>query len=145
MLSHKAKYALRALIVFAQQPDDRLLQVADIAAIESIPRKFLEAILGELAKNGALSSQRGKGGGYRLARPADTITVGQVVRLIDGPLALVPCASVSQYRRCYDCKDERTCAIRLVMRQVRDAMADVLDRTTIADLAGSPSKALLVA
>lgn len=145
MLSHKAKYALRALMVFAQQPDDGLLQVADIATVESIPRKFLEAILGELAKNGALASQRGKGGGYRLARPADTITVGQIVRLIDGPLALVPCASVSHYHRCYDCKDEKTCAIRLVMRRVRDAMADVLDRTTIADLVSGHSKALLVA
>jgi Rrf2 family protein len=145
MLSHKAKYALRALMVFARQSDDRLLQVADIAADEGIPRKFLEAILGELTKSGALASQRGKGGGYRLARPADTITVGQIVRLIDGPLALVPCASVSHYHRCYDCREEKTCAIRLVMRRVRDAMADVLDRTTIADLVGSHSEALLVA
>ena len=135
MLSHKAKYALRALLMLARRPSEELLQVAEIAEVESVPRKFLEAILGELAKDGVLSSQRGKGGGYRLARPADTITFGQIVRLIDGPLAPVPCASVTRYRRCNDCPDERTCAIRHVMRRVRDAMADVLDRTTLADVA----------
>lgn len=135
MLSHKAKYALRALLMLARRPTDDLLQVAEIAEVENVPRKFLEAILGELAKDGILTSQRGKGGGYRLARPADTITFGQIVRLIDGPLAPVPCASVTRYRRCNDCPDERTCAIRHVMRRVRDAMADVLDRTTLADVA----------
>ncbi|HMR29614.1 MAG TPA: Rrf2 family transcriptional regulator [Geminicoccaceae bacterium] len=135
MLSHKAKYALRALLMLARRPSEELLQVAEIAEVENVPRKFLEAILGELAKDGVLSSQRGKGGGYRLARPADTITFGQIVRLIDGPLAPVPCASVTRYRRCNDCPDERTCAIRHVMRRVRDAMADVLDRTTLADVA----------
>ncbi len=135
MLSHKAKYALRALLMLARRPSEELLQVAEIAEVENVPRKFLEAILGELAKDGILSSQRGKGGGYRLARPADTITFGQIVRLIDGPLAPVPCASVTRYRRCNDCPDERTCAIRHVMRRVRDAMADVLDRTTLADVA----------
>ncbi len=135
MLSHKAKYALRALLMLARRPSEELLQVAEIAEVENVPRKFLEAILGELAKDGILTSQRGKGGGYRLARPADTITFGQIVRLIDGPLAPVPCASVTRYRRCNDCPDERTCAIRHVMRRVRDAMADVLDRTTLADVA----------
>lgn len=132
-------------MVLARQADDRLLEVADIAVEEGILRKFLEAILGELAKSGALASQRGKGGGYRLARPADAIMVGQIVGLIDGPRALVPCASVTQHHLCSDCRDERTCAIRLVMRRIRDAMADVLDRTTIADLARSHSAALRVA
>lgn len=145
MLSHKAKYALRALLMLARRNGDDLLQVAEIAEVENVPRKFLEAILGELAKDGILASQRGKGGGYRLARPADTITFGQIVRLIDGPLAPVPCASVTRYRRCNDCPDERTCAIRHVMRRVRDAMADVLDRTTLADVASSPAAAALVA
>ena len=145
MLSNKAKYALRALLMMARQPGDGLLQVSEIAEVENVPRKFLEAILGELTKDGILASQRGKGGGYRLGRPADTITFGQVVRLIDGPLAPVPCASVTRYRRCNDCRDEKTCAIRLVMRRVRDAMADVLDRTTLADMADNPAAMSMVA
>lgn len=145
MLSQKAKYALRALLVLARQPRDGLLQVADIAEQERVPRKFLEAILGELTKDGLLVSQRGRGGGYRLARPADTITFGQVVRLIDGPLAPLPCASVTRYRRCSDCRDERSCAIRLVMRRVRDAIADVLDRTTLADVGDGHAARALVA
>ncbi|MFO1070663.1 MAG: Rrf2 family transcriptional regulator [Geminicoccaceae bacterium] len=145
MLSHKAKYALRALLMLARQQDDSLLQVAEIAEQENVPRKFLEAILGELAKDGVLASQRGKGGGYRLARPADTVTLGQIVRLIDGPLAPVPCASVTRYRRCDDCPDERTCAIRPVMRRVRDAIADVLDRTTLSDVIEGGAASALVA
>lgn len=145
MLSHKAKYALRALLMLARQRDDSLLQVAEIAEQENVPRKFLEAILGELAKDGVLASQRGKGGGYRLARPADTVTLGQIVRLIDGPLAPVPCASVTRYRRCDDCPDERTCAIRPIMRRVRDAIADVLDRTTLSDVIDGSAASALVA
>ena len=121
MLSNKAKYALRALLMMARQPGDGLLQVSEIADVENVPRKFLEAILGELTKDGILTSQRGKGGGYRLGRPADTnhhnLRPGGAVDR--RPSAPVPCASVTRYRRCNDCRDEKTCAIRLVMRRVR--------------------------
>lgn len=133
MLSQKAKYALRALLMLARSDGSSLVQVADIAEQESVPRKFLEIILLELKRHGILYSQRGRGGGYCLARPAEQITFGQVIRIMDGPLAPLPCASVTGYRRCVDCVDEHGCAIRRVMREVRDAMADVLDRTTLAD------------
>src|SRR3712207_6837878 len=114
MLSQKAKYALRALLMLAEAKPEELVLVQDIAEQQNMPRKFLELILLELKRHGFLYSQRGRGGGYCLARPGDTITLGQVVRAIDGPLAPLPCASVTSYRRCADCQDERTCAIRKV-------------------------------
>jgi Rrf2 family protein len=134
MLSQKAKYALRALMMLAEAEPEELVLVQAIAERQNVPRKFLELILLELKRHGFLHSQRGRGGGYMLARPADTITFGQVIRTLDGPLAPLPCASVTGYRRCADCQDERTCAIRKVMRRVRDAMAEILDHTTLADV-----------
>jgi Rrf2 family protein len=134
VLSQKAKYALRALILLARHERAGLVQVADIAEQEKIPRKFLELILLDLKRQGILYSQRGKGGGYCLAKPAAAITFGQVVRLMDGPIAPLPCASVTGFRRCADCEDDRTCEIRKVMRRVRDATAEVLDSTTLADV-----------
>lgn len=136
MLSQKCKYALRALLMLAEAKPEELVLVQEIAEQQKVPRKFLELILLELKRHGFVYSQRGRGGGYCLARPGDSITFGQVVRAIDGPLAPLPCASVTGYRRCADCTDERTCAIRKVMRGVRDAMADILDRTTLADARG---------
>lgn len=136
MLSQKCKYALRALLMLAEAEPEELVLVQEIAERQNVPRKFLELILLELKRHGFCYSQRGRSGGYCLARPGDAITFGQVVRAIDGPLAPLPCASVSGYRRCADCTDERTCAIRKVMRGVRDAMADILDRTTLADANG---------
>ena len=136
MLSQKAKYALRALLMLAEREPGRLVMVSEIAERENVPRKFLELILLDLKKQGVLVSQRGRGGGFALARPPEQITFGQVVRLTDGPIAPLPCASVTGYRRCNDCPDERTCAIRLVMRRVRDAMAEILDHTTLADAVG---------
>jgi Rrf2 family protein len=133
LLSQKAKYALRALLVLARAEPGRMVLVGEIAEEQNVPRKFLELILLELRKDGLLFSQRGRGGGYTLARPASSITFGQVVRIMDGPLAPLPCASVTGYRRCADCQDEKTCEIRRVFRKVRDAMAEILDRTTLAD------------
>jgi len=133
MLSQKCKYALQALLVLAREKGDGLLLVSDIAERENLPKKFLEAILLELNRNGLVRSRRGRGGGYALAKPADLITFGQVVRIMDGPLAPLSCVSVNYYRRCDDCKDEQTCAIRKVMRRVRDAIAHELDGTTLAD------------
>ncbi|MFD1626804.1 RrF2 family transcriptional regulator [Azospirillum griseum] len=133
MLTQKAKYALRALIMLAEQPDDRLVLIADIAERENIPRKFLEAILVELRKQGLLYAKRGKSGGYRLARPAPQITFGEVIRLIDGHLAPIPCASKFSFKPCEDCGDPNLCSVRWLMVQVRDATANVLDHCTLAD------------
>ncbi|MDE8346114.1 MAG: Rrf2 family transcriptional regulator [Acidocella sp.] len=136
MLSQKCKYALQALLVLAREPGDGLLLVSDIAEREHLPKKFLEAILLELNRNGLVRSRRGRGGGYALAKPADLITFGQVVRIMDGPLAPLSCVSVNYYRRCDDCRDELACEIRKVMRRVRDAIAGELDGTSLADALG---------
>lgn len=133
VLSQKAKYALRALLMLARQKQGEMVLVGDIAEEQNVPKKFLELILLELRKQGLLFSQRGRGGGYTLARPAASITFGQIVRIMDGPIAPLPCASITGYRRCADCQDERTCEIRRVMRKVRDAMAEILDSTTLED------------
>src|SRR5215213_11019378 len=135
MLSQKAKYALRAMLMLADAPPEELVLIQDIADRQRVPKKFLELILVELKRHGFAHSQRGRSGGYCLARPADAITFGQVVRAMDGPIAPLPCASITGYRKCADCTDERTCEIRLVMRRVRDATAEILDSTTLADAA----------
>ena len=119
--------------MLADQPDGEMILVADIAERQNVPKKFLELILLELKKHGMLYSQRGRGGGYCLGRTAEEITFGQVIRIMDGPLAPLPCASVSGYRKCTDCGDERSCEIRRVMRRVRDAMAEILDKTSLAE------------
>jgi Rrf2 family protein len=136
MLSQKAKYALRALLVMAENADDGPVHIADIAASEGISRKFLEAILLELRKKGLLISRRGARGGYRLARPADQIYFGEIIRNIDGPLAPLPCASVTAFQRCADCSDPDGCAIRWLMQRVQEATAGVLDNCTLADALG---------
>ncbi len=144
MLSQKCKYALQALLVLARDKSGELLLVSDIAERENLPKKFLEAILLEMNRNGLVRSRRGRGGGYALAKPADLITFGQVVRIMDGPLAPLSCVSVNYYRRCDDCKDEQACEIRKVMRRVRDAIAHELDGTSLADaLSEGKAKTLL--
>jgi Rrf2 family protein len=134
MLSKKAKHALKAMRVLAGRYGEGPILISDIAAPDSLPRKFLELILLELKNQGLLQSRKGKGGGYALGRPPDMITVGQVVRIIDGPIAPLPCVSRTAYQRCDECVDERTCAIRLVMKDVREATAKILDSTTLADM-----------
>ena len=134
MLSQKAKYGIRALLYLAQQPAGAPALIRDIAEKEHLPKKFLEAILLELKSAGILHSRPGKGGGYTLNRPAKSITLGRVIRLIDGPLAPLPCVSQTAYAPCRDCVDEKTCTIRAIMKQVRDATASILDETTFADL-----------
>ena len=134
MLSHKAKYALKALTVLAQEYGSGPVLISDIAQREGVPRKFLELILLELKNNSLLQSKKGKGGGYMLARPPQSIRVGDILRVVDGPIALLPCVSKSAYTRCEECRDERTCGIRLVMKDVRDATSRILDETSLADL-----------
>jgi Rrf2 family protein len=133
MLSQKAKYALRALLMLAEQPEADMVMIADIAERENVPRKFLEAILVDLRKRGLLDSRRGKYGGYRLAKPAEAISFGEIIRIVDGPLAPLPCASKSGFRPCDDCTDANSCSVRWLMLQVRDATADILDNCSLAD------------
>lgn len=134
MLSKKTIYALNALQYLVRQPRGRPVLIAEIAEHEAIPQKFLELILLELKKDGVLDSKKGKGGGYLLARPPDTISLGQIIRKLDGPLALRPCVSQMAYKRCEECRDERTCGIRAAMKEVRDRTAEILDRTTLAQV-----------
>ncbi len=131
-LSRKGRYALRALFALAGNVGTGPMLIADLAERESIPRKFLEAILLELKNAGILYSKKGKGGGYALAKSPTEIVVGDVIRTVDGPLAPIPCVSERAYARCEECADEATCGTRLVMKQVRDAIAQILDNTTLA-------------
>lgn len=133
MLSKKAKYGLKAMFYLGKHYGKGQVLIADLAEQENIPKKFLELILLELKRGGLLFSKMGKGGGYSLSKPADEITVGQIVRILDGPLAPIPCVSKSAYRKCDECDNEKTCEIRKIMMQVRDASAAILDHTTLAE------------
>lgn len=136
MLTQKAKYAVRALAVLAAADRQVPLPIHEVADRARAPQKFLEAILLGLRRHGVLASTRGKAGGYVLARPPEEIGLGDVIRMVDGPLAPIPCASLTAYRPCADCLDPETCSLRRIMRRVRDATAAILDNTTVADLAG---------
>jgi Rrf2 family protein len=133
MLTKKGKYGLKALVHLSQLPAGQLAFVGDIATANKIPKKFLDAILGELRNAGFVQSRKGKDGGYRLAKPAAEIKIGHVVRVLDGPLAPIPCASRTQYQPCDDC-DEATCQIRHMMLEVRQAIAGVLDNRSLAQV-----------
>ncbi|HEY6431184.1 MAG TPA: Rrf2 family transcriptional regulator [Acetobacteraceae bacterium] len=136
MLSSRAKYALRACVYLATQDDsEKWALTSEIAAAEDIPRKFLEAILVELRDSGILESRRGRYGGHRLARSPERIAAGELIRIVDGPLALAPCASKTQFGQCADCLDLRACALRSMLRKARDAVAGVLDDYSLAMLA----------
>ncbi len=123
MLTKKAKYGLKAMVHLAGVEPGETALIADIANANQIPKKFLDAILGELRNAGFVHSKKGKGGGYMLARPAREIVVGNIIRVLDGPLAPIQCASKTVYRRCDDCVDENRCAVRLVMLEAREAIA----------------------
>jgi Rrf2 family protein len=140
MLSKKTKYAIKALLALADQREEPV-RISDLARAEQIPRKFLESILLGLKNHGVLQSRKGKGGGYLLARDPSTIYLGQIVRMFDGPLAPVPCASQTAYVRCADCPDEAACGVHLAMKEVRDATARVLDGTSLAALRGQVDRA----
>lgn len=141
MLSQKARYALHALIVLAERSGDEPMQIADVAEEARVPRKFLEQILLDLKKRGIVRSQRGRAGGYLLGKPAKEISFADVIRVIDGPLALAPCVSVTAYHKCEDCVDEATCSIRKVLLAARDATAQVLESRTIAQAVVTARKA----
>jgi Rrf2 family protein len=136
MLTAKGKYSLKALTHLAALAPGETTQAAEIAETNNIPKKFLDAILGDLRNAGIVYSRKGPGGGYMLARAPRDIKIGHVIRTIDGPLAPIACASRTAYRPCHDCRDVKTCTVRLMMTKVRDAMSDVLDRVTLADMVG---------
>jgi Rrf2 family protein len=134
MLSQKARYALRSLVALTRA-EDAQLTAGDLSARAGAPRKFLEAILLELARRGVITSRRGKFGGYALARPAAEITFAEVIRVIDGPLALAPCVSKTAFRKCDGCEDLETCPLREALMMARDATAHVLEGYSLADAA----------
>ena len=134
MISKKTIYAFKALIHLAGIPDGQPVLIADLARDEDIPKKFLEFILLSLRKGGLLQSRVGKGGGYTLALPPNKITLGSVVRILEGDIAPVQCLSTTNYARCEECRDEATCGIRLTMADVNVALSGVLDSLTLADM-----------
>src|SRR5436309_13697561 len=123
-------------MVLAREAGRGPVLVADLAERDAIPKKFLEAILLELKRHGVVESKKGKGGGYFLRRKPADVTFGEVIRVLDGPLAAVPCVSKLAYMKCVECVDEHSCGVRLAMKQVRDATAEILDNTTLADVNG---------
>ncbi len=140
MLTNKGKYGLKAMVYLAGVPANEVAQVPDIARGCTISKKFLDQILAELRNAGLVYSRKGKTGGYALAKPAEDIRVGHIIRVLDGPLAPIACASVTAYRPCDDCQDMQLCAVRLMMQEARDALSKVLDSKSLAEMRalGSP-------
>ena len=134
MLTNKGKYGLKALVYLAGLPVGETAQSQEIAEANHIPKKFLDAILGELRVAGIVRSKKGKGGGYMLAREAERISVGAAIRVLDGPLAPIACASRTAYQPCHDCVDIPTCTVRLLMLKVRDVSANLLDNTSVEQM-----------
>jgi len=138
MLSNKAKYGLKAMLYLSAQPAAGPTGILEIAQEQNIPKKFLDAILLELRRNGLVHSRKGRGGGYILSRPAAEISVGRIIRVLDGPLAPIGCASKTAYRPCTDCNDIGACQVRRSMQRVRDAIAGILDNMSLAEMAAIP-------
>jgi len=140
--SKKSEYALRALIELTAQYDKKLLQRHEIGKRQNIPVEFLEQILLTLKNAGLLTSRRGVGGGYSLLKSPDSITLGRVIRILDGPLAPIGCVSKTAYQKCKDCPhaDTKNCPVQHVMLDVRNAIADILDNYTLSDFAAGPKK-----
>jgi Rrf2 family protein len=138
MLSNKAKYGLKAMLYLAERPAAGPVGILEIAQDQNIPKKFLDAILLELRRSGLVHSRKGRGGGYVLAKPPAEISVGRIIRVLDGPLAPIGCASKTAYRPCADCTDIKACQVRRTMQRVRDAMAGILDNTNLAEMLAMP-------
>ncbi|MDH6264822.1 Rrf2 family protein [Rhizobium sp. SG_E_25_P2] len=135
MLTKKGKYGLKAMIALASLPEGEMAFAAEIALAERIPKKFLDTILLELRRSGLVKSRKGRAGGYALARRAEDISIGACMRVLDGPLAPISCASRTAFAPCHDCNDVTECLVRRAMTEVRDAISDILDAQTLADLA----------
>ncbi|GAB5475794.1 MAG: Rrf2 family transcriptional regulator [Maribacter sp.] len=134
MLSKKTKYGLKALTFLASRKDTKPVQIAEISREENISQKFLESILLSLRKTGFLGSKKGKGGGYYLIKDPSEILMTDVMRILEGPIAMVPCVSLNFYEKCDDCPDEHTCSVNKLMLKVRDANLEVYRNNTLADL-----------
>lgn len=134
MLSRKTKYGLKALTYLAKMESQNPVQIAVISEAENISQKFLESILLSLRKTGYLGSKKGKGGGYYLLKEAKDIPIAAVFRILEGPIAMVPCVSLNFYEKCDDCPDEDACSVHNLMIQVRDNMLQVFENTSLEDL-----------
>ncbi len=135
LLTSRAKYALRACTVMAElKPSNVWTSAAELAETADVPRKFLEAILTQLRDAGLVESRRGPAGGHRLFAAPETVSAADVIRAIDGPLAMTPCASATAFRACDDCEAVETCRLRHLMRRARDAVADVLENCSLLEL-----------
>ncbi len=137
MLNKKTQYALQALGYLAEQKSKEPVLISEISEKKKIPLKFLESILLQLRKDGLLESKKGKGGGYYLSQPPEKIPLARIIRLIHGPIAMLPCVSLYFYERCKNC-DERNCGLHDTMIEVRDATLKILEKKTVADLAHLP-------
>jgi Rrf2 family protein len=134
MLSKKTKYGLKALTFIARSESENPVRVSEIAKGEQIPQKFLESILLTLRKSGILGSKKGKHGGYYLRKEPSEILMTEVMRILEGPIAMVPCVSLNYYEKCDDCPNEATCSVNKLMIQVRDNTLQVFRNTSLADL-----------
>ena len=134
MLSKKTKYGIKALTFLGEQKDRRPVPIATISKSENISLKFLETILLTLRKNGILGSKKGKGGGYYLLKESSEIQMTSIMRILEGPISMVPCVSLNFYEKCDDCPDENTCAVHNLMLEVRDSTLQIFRNTTLADL-----------
>ena len=134
MLSKKTKYGIKALTFLGRQEDNTPVAIASISKSENISLKFLESILLTLRKNGILGSKKGKGGGYYLLKSPSEIPMTAIMRILEGPISMVPCVSLNFYEKCDDCPDENACAVHNLMMQVRDNTLDVFRNTSLADL-----------
>ena len=135
MLSKKTKYGLKALAYIARQENNDPVQIAEIATSENISHKYLESILLTLRKSGVLASKKGKGGGYYLLKKPSGIPMTDIIRVLEGPIAMVPCVSLNYYEKCDDCEDEATCSVHKLMIQVRDNTLEIFRNNTLADIA----------
>lgn len=137
MLSKKTKYGLKALSYLAKQDQRLPVLISDISTAENISKKFLESILLILKKNGILASKKGRGGGYYLLRKPEEIKISTVIRVLEGPIAMLPCVSLNYYERCDDCVDEEMCSLNILMAEVRDSTLAILENKTLANFKSS--------
>jgi Rrf2 family protein len=133
MLSKKTKYGLKALSYLARQMPNVPILISDISESENISKKFLESILLTLKKSGILSSKKGKGGGYYLIKNPNEIKISTVIRLLEGPIAMLPCVSLNYYEKCDDCSSEERCSLNILMAEVRDSTLKILENKTLAN------------
>ncbi len=134
MLSQKTKYGIKALTYICKKADEAPIPIAQIAAAKNIPHKFLEAILLSLRKGGLLGAKKGKNGGYYLRKAPEDIYMTDIFRLLNGPIAMIPCVSLNYYEVCDDCPDEEACRVNRLMLEVRDSTLQILETKSLADL-----------